>query len=290
MNDDLRIGDPDALEAAYNPRLQVPDFADHLKYWSDEAQRAREQLRCQGYVRYGPSPSETLDLFLPTQGKPPWPVLVFVHGGYWRSLDKRDFSWVARPYVAAGIAVAVLNYGLAPATPLREIVAQNRRAVAFIVRESERLSLDPQRIVAAGHSAGGHIVAMLLATDWPEIHPGLGHRVLHQAVAISGLFDLQPLMHTPFLRQTLEAAVSSDDHLSPVSLKPADPAPLLLVVGEKESEAFHNQADLLAGAWGPSHVTGSLTVADCHHFSVCTAIADTAGPLFKEIVSTFEAP
>ena len=289
MNDALRAGDPDALEAAYNPRLQVPDFADHLKYWSDEAQRAREQLRFRVDLRYGQSPSETFDLFLPTQGEPPWPVLLFVHGGYWRSLDKRDFSWIARPYVAAGVAVAVLNYGLAPATPLREIVAQNRRAIAFIVRESERLSLDPKRIVALGHSAGGHIVAMLLASDWPKIHPGLGRRVLHKAIAVSGLFDLQPLMHTPFLRETLEAAVSSDDHLSPVLLKPADPARLLLVVGERESEAFHDQADILAAAWGPSHVTGPLIIADCHHFSVCTAIADTTGPLFKEIVNLFKA-
>ena len=185
--------------------------------------------------------------------------------------------------------MAVLNYGLAPATPLREIVAQNRRAIAFIVRESERLSLDPQRIVALGHSAGGHIVAMLLASDWPKIHPGLGRRVLHKAIAVSGLFDLQPLIRTPFLRETFEAAVSSDDHLSPVLLKPADPARLLLVVGERESEAFHDQADILAAAWGPSHVTGPLIIADCHHFSVCTAIADTTGPLFKEIVNLFKA-
>jgi arylformamidase len=288
MNKDLR-GDPDALEAAYNPRLQVPDFAEHLKYWSDEAQRAREQLRFRGDLRYGPAPSETFDLFLPTQHEPPWPVLIFVHGGYWRSLDKRDFSWVARPYVEAGMAVGVLNYGLAPATPLREIVAQNRRAIAFIVRESERLSLDPKRIVTVGHSAGGHLVAMLVASDWTKVHPGLGRRVLRKAIAVSGLFDLGPLMETPFLRDTLQAALSSDDHLSPVFLRPVDSARLLLVVGERESEAFHQQADELARAWGPAHVTGPLTVADCHHFSVCTAIADTAGPVFKEVVDACKA-
>ena len=287
MNEAVHGHDPDL---GYNPRVQVPNFQEYLTRWAIEAERARAELRFRGELRYGTSAAETLDLFLPTKADEPRPVLLFVHGGYWRSLDKRDFSWLARPFVRAGVAVSIVNYGLAPATPLREIVAQCQRAVAFLVGEAAALSVNPERIVVAGHSAGGHIVAMLVATDWPALDPRLGRHVLHGAIAVSGLFDLEPLMPVPFLKVTLGAAVSPGDQVSPVRLRPLDPVRIQLFVGEQESSAFHTQAAILAAAWGPEATQGPLIIPARNHFSVCTAFSEPDGLLFGRIMAAFAAP
>ena len=145
----------DPLDRDYNPRVGVPDIADLFARWQQRASDARTQLPYRPDLRYGPAPAEALDFFPARESN--GPLLIFVHGGYWRALDKQDFSWIAPAYVAAGFSVAIPNYGLAPATPLSEIVAQVRRACAWLYTHARELRIDATRIVCSGHSAGGHL-------------------------------------------------------------------------------------------------------------------------------------
>ncbi|MCW5770029.1 MAG: alpha/beta hydrolase, partial [Rhodospirillaceae bacterium] len=146
-----------ALEAGYNLRIRHPEREAVYARMAEASARLRAALPCQIDVAYGPDQVETLDFF-PAGADAP--LIVFIHGGYWRALDKSIFSFVAKPFLDAGCAVALTNYGLAPQFPLEEIVAQSNRSIAFLAREARSLGIDASRIFVAGHSAGAHLAAM----------------------------------------------------------------------------------------------------------------------------------
>jgi arylformamidase len=266
---------PGFLDGQYNPRTQVPEFADFFARWKRDARQVRTQMRARLDLPYGPAPAERLDFF-PAAGTSN-PLLVFLHGGYWRALDKDDFSWVAPPYVGAGISVAVINYGLLPATALMEIVAQVRRACAWLHHNARALDVDAGRIVCSGHSAGGHLTAMMIATDWPEFP----RRLLSGAVTISGLFDLEPLARAEFLRNDLRLDQALTRALSPVFLPWRNDVPIVRAVGEHESSEFHRQSRLIAERWSLACARELIDVPGCNHLSVCDAFADTGSALFQ---------
>ncbi len=278
----------DPLDSEYNPRVAVPDFAGVFARWQSASREAREHLACQLDLSYGLDPTETLDFF-PGPGTNT-PLLIFIHGGYWRALDKQDFSSIAATYVAAGFAVAVLNYGLAPATPLPEIVAQIRRACVWLARNASQLGIDPLRIVCSGHSAGGHLAAMMLATDWTRVAPDLPTRLLAGAVAVSGLFDLDPVSRAPFVRDDLRLDASLVRELSPALLPLHNEVPLLLAVGALETAAFHRQSKLLADHWPLACRTPVLDLAGCNHFSACEALASPDSALFRAVCALLQNP
>jgi arylformamidase len=267
------------LDRQYNPRTQVPQFAEFFSRWKRDARAARQSMHVQLDLRYGPAAAETLDFF-PAMGADR-PLLVFMHGGYWRALDKEDFSWVAPSHVADGFSVAVVNYGLAPATPLAQIVEQTRRACVWLYHNAQALGIDPGRIVCAGHSAGGHLTAMMLATDWPAFSPELPRRLLSGAVAISGLFDLEPLTRAEFLRHDLLLDLPAARKLSPAFLPLHNDAPLLRAVGALESSEFHRQSELIARSWTLACERELINVPECNHFSVCDAFAAPDSMLFQ---------
>jgi arylformamidase len=266
------------LEREYNPRVQIPTFADYFARWKADAQKTREALRAQLNMAYGTAAAETLDYFPAAPGSP---LLMFIHGGFWRALDKADFSWVAPPYVAAGISVAVLNYGLAPATPVPEIVQQMRRACAWIHANATALGFDQQRIYCCGHSAGGHLTAMMLATDWTAFSKSLPRHLLAGALTISGVFDLQPLTEAEFLRKDLNLDANAARGISPAFLALQNEAPLLRAVGALESAEFHRQSELIAAHWPGACPTQLINVPDCNHLSVCDALATPGNTLFE---------
>jgi arylformamidase len=272
-------GNNEFLEREYNPRSTIADFADFFARWKNEALAARETLKGWLDMPYGDAPAETLDYF--PAATPNAPVLIFIHGGYWRALDKTDFSWVAPPYVATGISVLVLNHGLAPHTPIGSIVQQVRRAVAWVYTQSASLGIDRQRIFCAGHSAGGHLTAMMLATDWRAESAALPKRLLAGALTISGLFDLEPLTHAEFLRKDLALDGAAARALSPAYLTLQNEAPLLRAVGALESGEFHRQSMLLADHWPSACGTGLVEVPGRHHLSVCDAFAVPGNLLFE---------
>ena len=137
-------------------------------------------------MSYGDSPREPIDLFLPDAGETA-PLALFVHGGYWRSLDPSSFSHMARGLNAHGVAVAVAGYDLCPVVTISDIIDEIRRACTFLWQRFER------RLLVYGHSAGGHLTAAMVATDWHSLFPKVPADLVPAGYAISGLFDLAPI-------------------------------------------------------------------------------------------------
>ncbi len=187
--------DPAWLDAQYNNRARVANFATHLRRWAEDSDVAlRTQPRVVD-VRYGGGPNEHLDIFPAPEADAP--VLVFIHGGYWRSLDKRDHAFIAPAFTSEGACVVVPNYALAPAVTVPQIAMQMVAALAWTWRHIAKHGGDRQRITVVGHSAGGHLASLLLACLWPVYQPDLPRDLVKRALAISPLHDLEPVMHAP---------------------------------------------------------------------------------------------
>jgi arylformamidase len=263
---------PDWYDSQYNNRARIPGHPAILQGWADDSAAARARLR-DGVLdlAYGDDPSERLDVF-PARA-PAAPVLVFLHGGYWRALDKRDASFVAPPFVEAGAMVVVPNYALCPAVSMAHIVDQMARALAWVYRHAAEHGGDPSRIVVAGHSAGGHLAAMLLAVDWPRIAADLPEGMVGSALAISGLFDLEPLRHAPFLAADIGLTEASARALSPAFLPAPARGRLVALVGGDESEEFHRQNAQLGERWGREVVVASAAVPGRNHMDVLNELA-----------------
>lgn len=269
--------DPAWLDAQYNNRARVPAYAEHLARWTEASALARQMSPAGVFdVRYGDGPNETLDIF--PAAAPNAPVLVFVHGGYWRALDKSDSSFIAPAFVDAGVTVVVPNYALCPAITIDGICQQLANAVAWVGRNIQAHHGDPSRIVVAGHSAGGHLAAMLLACRWKVLGDDLPANLVTGALGISGLYDLEPIRLTPFLQGDLQ--------ITPQTVKRCSPAffarpkgKFYTVAGLDESEEFLRQNRLIRDAWGPTTVPVCETLPHCDHFSILRQLADSGSRL-----------
>ncbi len=276
---------PEFVERGYNLRAAVPEHPQWFERYAAASAAARARFAPRLDLRYGPGPKETLDLFAPAA--PARGTFVFLHGGYWRALDKSDFSYVAPPFLAQDLAVAVVNYDLCPDVTVAAIVEECRRALAWLVREGAALGAAAGRIVVAGHSAGGHLTAMLFATDWEAA--GLPAPPIAGGVSLSGVHDLAPIVLFSF-----NADIRLDDaeaaRLSPVRLRPRTAAPLLVAVGADETPEFLRQARLLWDAWPESRPPGDaapLIVPARHHFSVVADFGDPGSELVRRVLSLF---
>jgi arylformamidase len=268
--------DPAWLNAQYNNRERVPEHPRIMARWAEASTVTRMQAECRLDLRYGDGPFESLDLF-PTQ-RPGAPVLVFIHGGYWRSLNKSDFSFVAPAFTAAGALVAVPNYALCPAVSIEQITWQLVHALQWVWRHAAEHGGDPQRIVVVGHSAGGHLAAMLVSCRWRQVAEVLPAQLVSGALSISGLFDLEPLRHTPFLQSDLRLSPQSVARLSPAFF-PRPRGKLYAAVGAAESDEFLRQNQLIRDVWGPTAVPVCETVPGRNHFDVLESLVDPAGRL-----------
>ncbi len=264
-------------EREYNARAAIAEHPQIFARWAAQGAAVRRQRRGLFDLAYGATAAETLDLFPAVSADAP--LLVFIHGGYWRSLDKSDFSWIAPPFVDHGAAVALLNYGLAPATPLEEIVRQVLRALAWLYRHGSRYGYDGERIVVSGHSAGAHLTAMALAALWPVFDAALPPKLIKAGLAISGLYDLEPLLYAPFVNADLRLDPERVYRLSPVHLPPATDTPLATAVGALESAEFRRQNALIAQHW-PQVFLRDVPLPGANHLTVCDALADVESPLF----------
>lgn len=267
----------------YNNRALVPEHPEFLANWARMSAAARAAAKhAQIDLAYGEGPREVLDIF--PADVPKAPVLGFVHGGYWRSLDKRDHSFIAPAFTQKGVCVVMPNYPLCPGTDahpvtIPDIALRLVKALAWTWRHIAEHGGDPSRITVAGHSAGGHLAAMLLACDWKTVAPDLPVDLVRNALAVSGLYDLRPLRKTPFLGDSLRLGEADATRASPALWKAPARGEIFAVVGENESDEFVRQNMLIRAAWGAKRVPVCETLPGLHHFSVVDALADPAHAL-----------
>lgn len=265
---------PAWYEREYSPRVSVPDATRYTEQWREASEVARATLTGHVDLAYGDGLNETLDLF-PAPGSRT--LHIFIHGGYWRAFDKRDFAWIAPPFVAAGVSVATLNYALCPAVTLATIIAQCCRAIAWLHRHAPTYGVSVEHIVISGHSAGGHLTACLWATDWAAYNVPTKH--IAGGVALSGLYDLAPLLHTT-INNDIRLDRATAAALSPVGMQPLVRAPLIIGVGAQESSEFVRQSQLLCDTW-PTVCVGPLLLAECHHFNILSPLADLSSAIWQ---------
>lgn len=268
-------------EREYNPRLAVPDAAAIYERWGPRAEATRRRHPPLADLRYGEHPREVLDLF---RAERPRGTVLFIHGGYWRAFSKDVFSWVADGFLGQDLSVALLNYPLCPDVSLARIADATRRGFAHLYRdvltEAER-----RRIVVTGHSAGGYLAALHLATDWTE--HGLPAHPLAGAVPISGVFSLPPLIPTT-MNEAIRLDAAEAEALSLDDKPWLSRAALTFVVGGEESEAFHRQSEDLADAWDDL-APRVLDIPGRNHFDVIEGLAEPGSVVNREIVGMIEA-
>jgi arylformamidase len=264
--------DQAALDKQYNNRARFPNYIDHFNAWRTWSEATRGRTRHVADLAFGPSPMEKIDVF-PAARKGA-PLYVFIHGGYWYSLDKGDYSYIADGLLPHGMTTVVNNFGLAPAHDMDEIVRQNRAALAWIWRHAGDYDADRDRIYVAGHSAGGHLAAMLLATDWPAFGVGLPRDLVKGACAIGGIFDLEPI-RLSFLDKTLHLTPEQVARHSPLRQDYPVRAPLLLIVADDESDEFHRQSREMETVWKRIGYPVDRVVPDeLDHFDVVNQLRD----------------
>jgi arylformamidase len=265
----------------YNPRLTVSGYEEIFDRWDRDSERARAHLDCYLDVPYGAADTETLDLFR-ARGESRG-LLMYIHGGYWRSLDKKRFSFVAPALVHSGITVAVVNYALCPAVQVADIVMQMVQASAWLYRNGGNFGAPAARLAVCGHSAGGHLAAMMLACEWASYSPDLPQKAVSGALAISGLYDLTEIVKVPSVNGDVRLTESTALKVSPAFLPPATDAPFYTAVGSEENEGFHIQNRLIAERWVKVH-RADIPCPAKNHFTVLDDLCEPGSRLFRSVL------
>ncbi len=270
------------LDRQLNLRARWPEHADFFANWEARSKSCYEKLACHRDLQYGLGASHTLDLFLPPSSDGPVPLLLFIHGGYWQSLDKSIFAFIAPAFLEKGIAFATLNYTLAPGERISGMVAEIEAAFAYMESKSRDFGIASDEIVVVGHSAGGHLATMLGLTIG-------GDNAKPKAIAsISGVYDLEPI-RLSYHNQILQLDHGEAELQSPLNaLKPSS-MPFYLAVGGNETEEFIHQQQTFAKAAQTQSLNIKADVLEgLNHFSIVEPLAEADTPLFREVSSLFD--
>jgi arylformamidase len=275
--------DQQTLDAEYRIRDSIPldQFEGIIKRYSDYSAAARENLSCKTDVSYGDHPDEVMDIF---PGPGDAPIFVFIHGGYWRMLSQKESSLMADNMVANGAAFATLNYSLAPAASLDEIVRQCRAALAWIYQNAEKYGLDRNRIHVGGSSAGGHLTGMMLAGGWHDEF-GVPDDLIKSGCALSGLHDLEPIRLSE-INEWAKLDEASARRNSPIHNLPDRGCPLIVAYGGNETSEFKRQSNIYADAWKSAGFECEIFERPNHnHFDIPFDINDPDGVLAKAVLA-----
>lgn len=265
----------------YNARASVQDAAALIARYTQQSQAAFSLPGAVRNQRYSPRPSDILDIYLPAaldKQAPSAPVFIFIHGGYWRALSKNDSAFMAPALTQAGAVVVVPDYDLAPAVTLDHIVDQIRQAFAWVVRNIAIYGGDARNICICGSSAGGHLVGMLLAKGWQQDYDLPASATPAAAFPLSGLFDLQPLLHThinSWMQLDDAAAVRNSPRFVLPDSSTHSQCQLRVSCGEFESREFHRQSQEYLAAWQARCLPGQwLEAPGTNHFDLPLQLAD----------------
>jgi len=266
--------------AAYDNRAAVPEHPQIFAQWAKDAAVFREMASKEGRaeldIRYGASPRQYLDLFKSPDSKAP--LALFIHGGYWRALDPKFHSHLAKGLYERGVTVAVAGYDLCPQVGIADIIDEMRAAALFLWRRFG------QRIMVYGHSAGGHLAAALIATDWSKLDPKSPADLVPAACSISGLFDLTPLIHT-----SMNADFKLDEKSARASSPLFWPLPgkraLDSIVGGAELPEFLRQAKSIVENWPKDKVEmRHAEIPGANHFTVLAPLTDARSAMTDRLL------
>ena len=272
------------LNAQYDCREMVPEHANIYAGFKSDSDAVLSEYKVHLDVPYGPSKEETLDIYLPkTSGQQTMPINIYLHGGYWYSRHKNDFRFLARGIVSSGAILVVVNYALIPNVNLDEIIRQCRAAVSWTHKNSTSFGADRERIHISGPSAGGHLTAMMFATNWADFDHDLPANLIKGGAALSGIYDLTPIAMT-FMHKTLNFTSDQISRNSPEFLSPITNAPLIISVGGDESNEFRRQSEALAKAWKNNEIEYLLMeLKGINHFTILGEYANPESTLAQAI-------
>jgi arylformamidase len=273
--------DQESLDAQYNTRLQVPDYEDYFKKWESLSRETEQKLPVVKDIAYGSLQRERMDIYPSTQ--PQSKTLIFIHGGYWQLLDKSLFHFIANSFHSYGITTVLVTYPLAPEVSIDQIVLSCKKAITWLNNNISAYNGDPDQMYVAGHSAGAHLGAMLMATNWPLFNTEVPANVLKGICAVSGLFNLIPIYHS-YVNKVVNMDIETAKRNSPVNLQPVNSCPLLLAVGNAESAEFNDQAKELYTSWKAKGTDIQLLqLPGENHYSIAEAITDRQSPLHQAL-------
>lgn len=271
------------LDEQYNLYRTVEDVEVYANFYLRESEKLRSEMKHTLNVPFGQTLDEHVDVYPAPRTDGPSPVLIYIHGGYWRSRTSREFGFVARGPASKGVATVVVNYALCPEVKLSEIVRQTRAAIAWTQKNAATFGGDENRIHVAGHSAGGHLAATLLATDW-EGNYGLPRDIIKSATAISGLFDLSPFPYT-FMQPQLQFTWEEVKLYSPLFHIPNEAPSLLLAYGSEETSEMKRQSEDYLAAWKEKGLSGDLLVLENkNHYDVIDGFLDAESDLCSAVL------
>ena len=281
---------PEEFDAEYNLRAGRPDYEETvIPGWTHDSEEARKSLDCDIGIVYGSGPKQKLDVFRCPD--PNAPTLVYFHGGYWQRGDKSIYSFIAPPFVAAGINVVVVGYDLCPDVSITRISEQAREAMVYIWKNGETLGINRDQLTVMGHSAGGHITEMMMATHWPKREEGLPADLIKAGIPVSPLSYLEPVRLTQALNAGIRMDEAEAEAESPMTNHPpATNAPQLVVVGGAETSEFHRQANMYAKAYGNNdRKIGLYVVPDVDHFDELNVLVDPSSTFFQKSCDMIKA-
>ncbi|MFT5398433.1 MAG: arylformamidase [Planctomycetota bacterium] len=279
--------DAQTLEAEYNlVARRGPDFSALVERWLQRGESHRATSKARVDLAYGDGEREKLDLF--SGGNSQGPLLVYIHGGYWQRGDKSMYSFVSEALMQHGVSVAVLNYNLTPSVRIGEIAPQIRKAIAWCWHNADDLGFARDKMFVMGHSAGGHLTAIMMATDWPAFDEALPADLVKAGIPISGVFELEPLVHTS-LNEGPQMDIAEARRESPCFIPPITDAPQLVVVGGAETAEFLRQSDDYASQYSSAvRKIERYDVPAADHFDELERLAEDDSIFFKKSLQLIE--